>query len=441
MNEVLNFLDTLNITCNNKLIVAVSYGPDSMTLLDILKNRFDASNLVCAHVHHNHRKESDLEKEKLEKYCIKNNITFEYMKITSYKDDKFTEEEARNIRYNFFDKVIKKYNSRYLFTAHHGDDLIETILMRLTRGSSMMGYGGISLISKRNCYEIVRPLLYISKDDILNYCKKNNISYAIDKTNASDSYTRNRYRKYILPILKKENKNVHMKFLDFSLNIKENELYINKSVEDVFSKVFKDNYIDISLLKSEDNLIIKRVIMKYLFIYYKDNIKKINNSHVNQIIRVVNYEKPNIIIKLPNKINLIKSYNKIYFDKEKIYNNYCFLFDNYISLPNGYCIKEISNLEDKSNYVIMLKKDEVLFPLYVRNKMDGDVIEVLNLNGKRKIKDIFIDEKIPVEKRKNYPVLVDSNNNILWIPGIKKSKYDRSKQGKYDIILKYQKED
>lgn len=441
MEEVFNFLNSLDIKKESKIIVAVSYGPDSMALLDILKNKYNASNVICAHVHHNHRKESDLEKVNLEKYCLNNNIIFEYMKIKSYEDNKFTEEKAREIRYKFFESILNKYNSKYLFTAHHGDDLTETILMRLTRGSSIEGYSGISLVSKRKNYDIIRPLLFINKEEILRYCKDNDIIYAVDKSNFSDNYTRNRYRKYILPKLKEENKNVHKKFLEFSQNIKQIESYINKQVDDVYSKVYNEDYIDISHLKNMDLIIIKKVIMKYLFSYYKNDIKKINNTHVNQIIRVINSNKPNMIIKLPNKINLIKSYNKIYFDKEKIYNDYCFLFKNYLSLNDGYCIKKISDTKDKSNNVIMLNKDDIALPLYIRNKTDGDVMEVLNLNGKKKIKDIFIDEKIPKEKRNNYPILVDSNGTILWIPGIKKSKYDKSKKGNYDIIIRYQKEE
>lgn len=441
MKDVLKFLDTLNIKNDSKLIVAVSYGPDSMALLNILKNKFGYSSIVCAHVHHNHRKESDIEALNLKSFCDRNNIIFEMMKIENYTDGKFTEEDARHKRYAFFESLLKKYCSKYLFTAHHGDDLTETVLMRLVRGSSIKGYGGIPLISEREDYQIIRPLLFITKSEIIDYCNKNKIDYATDISNNSDYYTRNRYRKYILPKLKEENKNVHRKILKFSLMLNENEDYFNRIVNKVYSKVLKSNSINLEELKKEDPLIVKRVIMRYMFDYYKDDIKKINDAHVNEILKAINDSKPNIEIKLPNKINLIKSYDSIYFDKEKAYNSYCFLFNGYLSLPNNYCITKIEDTSDKSNFTIRLNSKEVKLPLYVRNKKDGDIIEILNLGGKKKIKDIFIDEKIPKQIRKNYPLLIDSNENILWIPGIKKSKYDRSKNGNYDIILKYQKEE
>ena len=93
------------------------------------------------------------------------------------------------------------------------------------------------------------------------------------------------------------------------------------------------------------------------------------------------------------------------------------------------------------NYVCHLDSSSIKLPIYVRNKKDGDFMEVLNMNGKKKIKDIFIDEKIKKDIRKNYPVVVDADDNILWLPGIKKSKYDSLKTGKYDIILWYKEEE
>ena len=100
-------------------------------------------------------------------------------------------------------------------------------------------------------------------------------------------------------------------------------------------------------------------------------------------------------------------------------------------------IVALDNTDITDNYVCHLNSKKIKLPLYVRNKRDGDYIEVLNLNGKKKVKDIFIDEKVNKNIRNSYPVVVDKDDNILWIPGIKKSKYDSLKTGKYDIILRY----
>lgn len=440
MKEVYVFLDSLNIKANEVLVVGVSYGPDSMFLLDLLKNKFNKSKIVCAHVHHNHRKESDEEALKLKRYCMENKITFEIMKINSYTNNKFTEEEARKRRYEFFDNIILKYKSRYLFTAHHGDDLCETILMRLTRGSNISGYSGIKLISTRNNYEIVRPLLYLTKLEIEDSCRKKKIPFAVDKSNESNLYTRNRYRNGVLKFLKKENKNIHEKFLQFSNELQAYERYVENVVNKEYLNVVKEDVIFINEIMKLDDLIKTKIIEKYLLKEYRKKIKDVSTKHVSSIIKSMESSKNNIIISMPHKKTIVKSYNKIYFDKIDCYNSYCYVFDDYLELSDGY-VKKIKELENTSNYVTALDSSELTLPLYIRSRIDGDKIDVLGLNGTKKIKDIFIDEKVNLKERENYPILVDSKGKILWLPGLKKSKYDKSKTGNYDIILKYYKEE
>lgn len=441
MKDVYTFLKSLKIKDDDTLVVAVSYGPDSMFLLHLLKKKYAKNKIVCCHVHHNHRKESDLEAKELEKYCLLNDIIFEFMKIDSYKNNKFTEEEARNKRYKFFDEILTKYDSKYLFTAHHGDDLVETILMKISRGSSFKGYSGISLISNRKNYKIIRPLLYLTKEDILNMCKLNNIPFAVDKSNLSDDYKRNRYRKYILPKLKEENKLIHLKFLQFSSEVDKYNDFVEKITNDCFKNIVKDNVINIDLLLKQNKLIIEKVIEKYLFLIYKEDINKITNIHKKSIYNLIYSTKPNLKLSMPNKINIIKSYNKLYFDKEFSYNNDCVMFSDKVELPNGYIIEKVKNLDNTTNYVTCLRKSEIDLPIYVRKRHNGDRMEVLNLNGSKKIKDILIDDKVPLSIRNASYVVTDKNDNIIWLPGIKKSKYDRSKTGNYDIILKYYKEE
>lgn len=441
MDSVNEFLKTLNINKNDTLIVAVSFGPDSMALLDIISKNYPNNKIVCAHVHHNHRKESDAESKMLCEFCNKRNLIFEFMKIKSYKNNKFTEEEARFKRYDFFDSLIKKYNSNFLFTAHHGDDLIETILMRISRGSSLKGYCGILPISKREDYNVIRPLLFVTKQDLLEYCNHNSISYAVDNSNADDAYTRNRYRKYVLPYLKQENPSIHKQFLKFSTILDEYDKYFDKLVSDLYTTIVSSNEINIDKLLEYDNLIVKRIIMKYLYDNYGEEITNVSHYNILSILEFIKDNKTSGKITLPGKKILIKSYNKLYFDTNIKYNDYCFVFNGYEKLPNGFTLQQINSLENTTNFITALSLDDLCLPLYVRNVINGDKIEVLGLNGSKKIHDIFITEKVSKKYRGNYPVLTDSNGKIIWLPGLKKSKYDKSKSGKYDIILKYYKEE
>ena len=234
------------------------------------------------------------------------------MKIDKYSNNKFTESEARTKRYNFFDSLMKKYDSRYLFTAHHGDDLVETVLMRMVRGSSISGYSGIKLISNRSNYKIVRPLLYLTKDQILNNCKDLNIPFAVDKSNLNNKYTRNRYRNKILPLLKEENKNVHLKFLEFSSKIQDYENYIQKVIDEKYNKIISDNVIDLDKLNSEESLIIDKIIEKYLFNNYNEEISLITDKNINEFHKLLSSSNANLFMTFPNKKVLVKSYNKIY---------------------------------------------------------------------------------------------------------------------------------
>ena len=144
---MINIEDNFEFHNNDKIVIGCSTGPDSMALVDMLLKIRDKYNLylIIAHVNHNVRKESYDEAEFIKNYCASNNIIFESMVIEEYGDDNF-HNEARNIRYNFFDEVVQKYEAQYLMTAHHGDDLMETILMRIVRGSNLNGYSGFKNI-------------------------------------------------------------------------------------------------------------------------------------------------------------------------------------------------------------------------------------------------------------------------------------------------------
>lgn len=437
MDKSYNYLKNL-LKDNEYVVVALSGGPDSMVLLNLLiKLRKDKNiNIICAHVNHNLRKESENEKIFVEDYCKKNNLIFEYMKIDSYKKG-FNESEARELRYDFFDRIVDKYNSKYLFTAHHGDDLIETILMRIGRGSNLKGYSGFGIISNRKNYKLVKPLIYYTKDDINEYIQNNIIPYVIDNSNLKNDYTRNRYRHNILPFLKKENNNVHIKYLEFSETLEKYNNYVEKEIDVIIDKIYSDNMLDINKYKKLDILIKERILNRILYSIYGDDITVISNSNVCEINKIIYSIKPNLTLRLPNNVIIIKEYDKLIFNKNNSNKSefYKKLVDN-LEI-NNMIFKFVDSEESNSNYVCRINSKDIKMPLYIRNRQNGDRIEVKNLNGTKKIKDILIDEKVSKEKRNIIPIVVDSNNTVIWIPGIKKSKYNKDKTENYDIIIKY----
>lgn len=436
MEEVIKYIKKLNIF-DEYIVLACSYGPDSMVLLDILKK--ENLNIVVAHVNHKLRKESDEEEKKLKEYCKQNNLIFENASINEYPKGNI-EMYARIYRYNFFEKVLKKYQSKYLFTAHHGDDLVETIMMRLIRGTSFKGYSGFSVCTKREEYDIIRPLIYVTKKEIMEYAKNNHIHYALDYTNKDDSYTRNRIRNHILPLLKEENKNIHKKFRKFSALINEYEDYFNKETEKLFIRLYKNNRMDLNEFYLLDNLLQKRLLELILYNIYRDDVYLISDKHLKIILSLIDSEKQNAYVILPKNIKVIKFYNILEFNSyENISNAYNYILKDELKLELG-TISKISNSDIlKSNNIIRLNSKEIKLPLYVRTRRNGDKIEIKNLKGSKKIGDIFIDCKVPAKVRDIYPIVTDAEDNILWLPGLKKSKFDKQKNESYDIILEYKK--
>ena len=431
MNQ--EIIKKINEIKDEYIVVGVSAGPDSMALLHMLLESVNKK-IVCTHINHNVRKESKEEEQYLKSYCKNNNILFESMTIDSYKEKNF-ENEARKKRYDYYEEILKKYNSHTLLLAHHGDDLIETVLMKIIRGSNLEGYAGIKTYSKQKGYTIIRPLLNLTKEDIINYNKENNIKYYIDSTNSNDKYTRNRLRLNLLPLIKKEKKNAHLNFLKYSNTLQEYYNYIEDITIDKINTLYKNNTINIETFSKEHPFMKKNIIFYILSKIYNDEANIIKDKHIDDILKLINSKKPNVFTNLPQNLIVKKEYEVVKFEFTKKENtNYKYELNKKVKIDN-ITIEIIKNIETDGNNVCRLNSKDISLPIYIRNKKNGDYIYLLGTNGKKKIKDIFIEEKMPLTKRNKYPIVTDANDNILWIPNIKKSKYNVKKEGLYDIIL------
>ncbi len=434
MKEVIKYIENLKIKENDNVVCAVSGGPDSMALLLILKSFKDLYhfNIVVAHVNHHLRKESDKEERYIRDFCEQNNLIFE---IYDYfpRDLKNLEAKARQARYEFFEKLVDKYNSKYLFTAHHSDDLIETILMKLVRGSTINGYKGFRIEDNRKNYTLYRPLLLADKKEILKYLKEKKQKYFIDKTNKISLFTRNRYRLKIIPLLRKENPNINTSFLDYSVAIDEMNSYIDKQVDKVYDNIVSNKKIDLEKFNKEDIIIKKKILERFLEEEYQSDIVEINKRHINSILLLTNDYSGKKTLDMPFNKVIVREYKELYFykenhyiqkeeilDKNKVFNMFKFYLDKDGNLDN--------------NFVMRLNKKYVKLPLIIRTIKEDDLI-VLNNLGTKKVKDIFKDSKVKEEIRKYYPIITDSNNKIIFIPGIKKSNLLKKKTDKYDIII------
>lgn len=435
---MLSIEDNFTFHKQDIIVIGCSAGPDSMALVDMLlkiREKYSLS-LIVAHVNHNLRAQSVQEEEYLRNYCEKNQIMFECMMITEYGDDNF-HNEARNIRYDFFEKVVYKYHANYLMTAHHGDDLVETVLMRITRGSNLNGYSGFKKVVEKGDYKIVRPLLGYTKQELEDYDKCNHVMYYVDDSNAKDKYTRNRYRKYVLPFLKEEDPNIHLKYLKFSTVLNEANQFIEHERDKALKKVIHHNFLKIDLFKELDAFIQKEVLYYMMNDFYQDDLILINDKHIELLLNLIYSNRANAFVNLPNEVIAIKTYRELELKKITTeITTYEVELSKYVLLPNHHVIEQVDDVLGNGNDTCRLLSSEISLPLTVRTRRFGDRMSIKG-NGTKKIKDIFIDKKVKLSDRDTWPVVVDAKGVVVWLPGLKKSKYDKKKTEKYDIILRY----
>ncbi len=434
MKEASVFLKSV-LKENSLCVVAFSGGPDSMYLLHLLQEvqKEKKIRILCAHVNHNTRAGNEKEEKFVRDYLFTLEIPCEFYKIESYKNNKFSEEEGREKRYAFLKKVMKEHHGDYLFTAHHGDDLIETILMRILRGSTLKGYAGIERVSTWDGVTLVRPLLSLSKKEIKEYLDKNNIPYVTDETNESNHYLRNRIRHTIIPFLEEEEPKYISKFLKFSNTLLESE----KLLEEKTENIIEDNKINKELFLKKSEQEQKRILKHYFKKVYKEELKSITDKHTSLALDMIRNEKERDTLTFPKKKELKKNKNSIWLQDKKESEPFFIELKDTVTLPDGSVIQKEKEYTMKSNYEIHLNSKDIKFPLYITTRKPGMKMEVKNLNGSRKLKDIFIDAHLEKEEKDEIPILIDSNNTVLWVLGMKKSKYDLEKSENYDIIYKY----
>ena len=321
--EVLKTIETYNlIEMNDKIVIGVSGGPDSICLLHVLyglKEKLGIE-IVVAHVNHMLRDVADLETEYVQNFCKKLGIQCYVKKADileiSKTQKKGTEEVGRQIRYDFFDEVAKKTNSNKIATAHNSNDRAETVILNILRGSGLSGLKGIEPI-RDNKY--IRPLINTDRQDIENYCNDNKLEPKYDKTNNENIYTRNKVRNTVIPYIKKEiNPNI-IKTINrlSSLATEENE-YLQAITKQEFENLLieKTENIILDLHKFNSlNLVIKRRLILYTInevLHTTNGIEKVN---IDDIIKLC---KNNIGNKYLMPIKEIKVYvkkGKIYFIK------------------------------------------------------------------------------------------------------------------------------
>ena len=432
MNKVLqNFLNKNNINLNNENIcIGVSTGVDSTVLLDcLLKLKTEVNfNIILCHVNHQKREQSKIEEQYITNFAIEKDLIIEvlHLNLEEIEEENF-QSSARFKRLEFFNSVMNKYNCKYLFLAHHLNDDIETSLMHIIRGSNLKGYAGIKAVVYNNDNKIIlRPFLNVLKEDILKYAKDNDVKYFEDESNNSDCYTRNRIRHHLIPLLFEENNNFSSQFQEFK------ETLLN-SYDIVCEK--RDEFIKQNIDISNDCIIFNINEFNGLSLFLKTEIlfevlkkHEFSKKNIQEIIKYIETDKANLIINYKN-INFCKEYDRVTIkniEKEETNNVYLVIEKTGIYDINNKYILEVKyySEDDYKKDKISLNNLNILwynssnFPFVIRNRKDGDRIKISN--GTKKVKDLLIDEKVPLNKR-NSLLMIEKDKQIINIFGVKKS--------------------
>ena len=388
----------LNYPKDQTYLIAVSGGPDSMALLNMLKNL--KYKLVICHVNYHKRKESNYEQEKIEEYARENNIPLHVLDTSSLKVTGNFQAWAREVRYAFFKKQYQAYQASGLFIAHQEDDHLETYLMQKRRHNIVSCYG----ISKEtNIYsmKVIRPLLDYKKSELLEYCIRNKIFYSIDSSNLLDLYTRNQIRHNIVEKLSDQQREELKK----EIEEKNQELtnYYKKAYEFLS---YQEKYVSDFYQMDE----LTQNLFLYLYITSKLPLisSKLSYSRIFEIKKILYSRKPNVRILLYPPYYFVKKYQT--FSITESINSYDYV----------YIINEPQIVDKKEFYIDLTQDTSPLniynysYPLTIRNVRSGDVVKFGNIH--KKVNRILIDEKIDSDLRKKYPVILDKDGNIVYIP-------------------------
>ena len=309
----------------DKVVVAVSGGPDSITMLDIL-NEIKNENLInfeicVAHINHMIREEAKSDELYVKNYCEEKNIDFYSKSIDVLKlannNKTGTEEMGRIVRYKFFDEVLEKTGSNKVSIAHNKNDKAETMIMNILRGSGISGLKGIE--PKRGKY--IRPLIECERYEIENYCKEKNLNPRIDKTNFDNTYTRNKIRNIVIPYIKQEfNPNIINTLSRLSELVVEEDDYIENKVKKAYETLLikedkKEIILDLKKFNEEEKVIKSRIVL-YTITRLLGNCQGIGKVHIEDIIKLCSNNIGNKFL-TPNKnIKILVKNHKIYFLSE-----------------------------------------------------------------------------------------------------------------------------
>ncbi len=442
----------------DKILAAVSGGADSICMLHVLNSLKSilGFSLGCVHVNHGLRgNDADMDELFVKDFCKKFDIPFFSKKfdveLISNEKKLSLEEAGRYVRYSFFEEVKAKNKFTKIATAHNKDDNAETVLMRILRGTGLDGLSGIPYVRSDG---VIRPILDIKREEVEEYLNEQRLDFRTDSTNFENEYTRNKVRNQLIPYIEKE---FNLKFKDSLIRLSENAQQDGRFLNEYAERVYKrlgsplpastPNALHIESLKMLSEGIAKRVIR---FAANKSvNGVSLEKKHMEDIFGLLS-KQTGASLNLPNGLTLEINYGWLTFkgplDAKVVTENDGFFTE--ISLGESVFLDSINKsisirLEDPKTYKCKINEIWADFdkigsePLFLRSRRDGDKMVYFADGRSKKIKSIFIDQKIPKSDREKIPLLATGSEIIAIVGSRTSEKYKVTKETERALVIEY----
>ncbi len=424
------------LTSEDRVIVGVSGGADSVCLLFVLLElqKTMGFDMVAVHVNHGLRgKEADEDENYVKRLCAEHNIPcecyFANVELIAKNRKQSTEEAGRELRKECFQDTLRKYDGTKIALAHHQNDNAETFLFHLARGTGLRGLGGIAPVN----HHVIRPLLCVGRGEIETYLNKKQISYRTDQTNESDLYTRNRIRNHILPYMENE---VNAKAIEHMNETMEQLRLVQSYLEDQVQKAWdqvvtvSDDRVVVSLASYQElEEVLQPILLKRVLVHVSGHEKDIEATHVKQLAKLMD-KQVGRKVDLPYQMEAKRIYQglEIYQKPEKRGDEDCtILYDksdtdvtfqwrnNTISC-RIFPIQEEPEKSFEKNSTKRFDCDIIEGNICFRTRREGDYITIHPDGRVQKLKSFFINEKVPSDKRDKV-LLVACGSHVLWVVG------------------------
>ncbi|AZN43511.1 tRNA lysidine(34) synthetase TilS [Paenibacillus albus] len=442
------------------IVVAVSGGPDSMALLHMLHRLAEPErlNLVAAHVDHGFRgEESAREAKSVLQYAAALGIACEKVlfDLPAYIEETRMNAQAaaREKRYAFLHQVAADYGAACIALAHHADDQAETVLMRMLRGTGLGGLAGMAMKRSEKNVELIRPLLRTYKADILRYCEQWAVPYSQDSSNGQKYYTRNVVRLEVLPYLASFNPQFTQSLVRLSELAAAEDDWLEQETRAVFEQY---------TTKRRDGCQLNRKALLGLHVALQRRLIKLILSYIGLETETTSFDSVETIrhaatdgaastwsFDVGNGAKFLREYDNLVFirrDQSGMASRpggYAYVVPEgmaVLPLPESECelaLEEMAASEasmPSSQLEALFDAEALQYPLTVRNRIPGDRMQVLGLNGTKKVQDMFVDERIAPSRRDVLPLVVDADGFVLWIPGIRRSRHAQVQESTSRVI-------